>query len=318
MQQIKAWKRVLTVVLTSAKLKKSFTFGANYVQGQQDLSINVKIKKYMSALKDTAVIEIDNLTYNEISQIVMGEFYDIQVWCGYQKGNVNKVFAGGVLYISNRLNADRTNTLVILGASNIVAKYGQSRINLTLNSGINLYSAIEFICRRAGMTNSNISTQFKKTFLTEVMNVNDNVGSWLDKLSEVNQTYITNSDSILENTFSIFDAALSNSRVIKLDRADVLLTGGYPRLTSDGLNLNLLPTFNFVCGDVIKIDNAILDISVTNREEVVANYPAYFNQKGEYMITEMTYNLNNRAQTFNLQLLCKNRDRISAYAGGKQ
>lgn len=315
MEQKKAWKRVLTVILTSRKLKKSFTFGANYLQGKDDLSIKATVKKYMSSLKDTAIIEIDNLTYSETTQIVMGEFYDVQIWCGYQKGNINKIFDGGVLYISNRLNSDKTNTIVILCASNIVAKYGQSRINLTLNSGINLYSAIEFICRRAGVPNSNVSTQFKKVFLEEVMNVNDTAGSWLDKLCNVNETYITNSDSIMQNTFSIFDSALSNSRVIKLKNSDILLTGGYPRLTSDGLSLSMLPTFNFMCGDIIKIDNSILDISITSREEISKNYAAYFSQKGEYMITEMTYVLKNRAQTFNLELSCKNRDRITAYIG---
>lgn len=316
MDQKKAWKRVLTVTLKSTKFKKAFVFGENYLEGKDDLYIRANIKKYMSSLKDIATIEIDNITYNEMSQIIMGEFYDVEIRAGYQKGNINKVFSGGVLYLSNKLNPDKTNTLYILCASNLVAKYGQSRINLTLNSGINLYSAIEFICRRAGVPNSNVSTQFKKIFLDEVMNVNDNVGTWIDKLCSNNSSYITNSDSVLENTFSIFDSTKSNSRVIALKNSDILLTGGYPRLTTDGLTLNMLPTFNFICGDIIKIDNSILDISVTTKEEIAKNYAAYFSQKGEYMITEMNYELENRGQTFNLELHCKNRDRISAYIGG--
>ena len=317
MEQRKAWKRVLTVVLTSTKLKKSFTFGANYLKGKDDLNIKASINKFMSSLKDTCVVEIDNLTYNEITQIIMGEFYNLQIWAGYEKGNINKVFDGGVLYLSNKLNDDKTSTLIILGASQLVAKYGQSRINLSLNSGINLYSAINFICRRAGIQNSNVSTQFKKVFLQEVMNVNDSVGSWLDKLASNNGSYITNSDGILENTFSIFDSAVSNSRVIALKNSDILLTGGFPRLTNEGLELTLLPTFNFICGDVIKIDNSILDISVTSQQEISKNYGAFFSQKGEYMITEMIYVLQNRGPSFNLKLNCKNRDRISAYIGGK-
>ena len=316
MEQKKAWMRVLTVVLISKKFKKSFTFGANYLKHQDDLNINVTINKYMSTLKDTAIIKIDNLTYAEMVQIISGEFYDVQVWSGYQKGNVNKVFAGGVVYISNQLNSDKTNTVIILCANNIVAKFGQTRLNLTLNSSINLYSAIEFICRRAGITNSNVSDQFKKQFLKEVMTVNDTPGNWLDKLCNTNKTFISNADGVLESNFSIFDAAKSNSRVIKLDNKDILLTQGYPRLTSDGLTVNLLPTFNFVAGDIIKIDNSILDVSVSSQNEVVKNYPAYFSQKGEYMITEMTYTLQNRGPNFNLQLLCKNRDRITSYIGG--
>lgn len=317
MEQRKAWKRVLTIVLTSTKLKKSFTFGANYLQGKDDLSIKATINKFMSSLKDTCVVEIDNLTHNEITQIILGEFYNLQIWAGYQKGNINKVFDGGVLYLSNKLNEDKTTTLIILGASNLVAKYGQSRINLTLNSGINLYSAINFICRRAGIPNSNVSTQYKKVFLQEVMNVNDTPGSWLDKLCSNNTSYISNSDSILENTFSIFDSNNSNSRVIALKNSDILLTGGFPRLTNEGLELSMLPTFNFMCSDTIKIDNSILDISVNNREEISKNYGAFFNQKGEYMIMEMIYVLQNRGPAFNLKLNCKNREFVSNYIGGK-
>ena len=305
---MKAWMRVLKVVLTSKKLNKRFEF-------EEPLSISVSGHKYMSTLKDTFTVKIDNLTYNEVTQIVMGQFYDVEIQCGYQKGNVNTIFNGGVLYISNKLNANKTNTIIILCTSKLVASYGQTRLNLTLNSGINLYSAINFICRRAGIPNSNVSTQFKKQFLTEIMTINDTPGTWIDKLCAKNTNFISSSDSITNQTFSIFDAAKSNARVIKLDANNIVLTGGYPRLTSDGLELTILPTFNFMCGDVIKIDNSIVDISVNSRDEISQNYAAYFSQKGEYMIYEMNYTLQNRGQAFTLVLNCKNRDRISAYAG---
>lgn len=313
---MEAWMRALTITLTSTKLRKQFTFGANYAKNKPDLNIDVSVNKYMSSLKDQAIIRIDNLTYNEMTQIIMGEFFDVDIWTGYRNAAVNKIFSGGVFYISNQLNSDRTHTAIIICTSKMVAKFGQSRLNLTLNSGINIYSAINFICRRAGMPNSNISTQFKKQFLDEVMNVNDTATSWLDKLCNNNKTYIQNADAITGQTFSIFDAAKSNSRVIKLRPENILLSGGYPRLTSEGLKLTLLPTFNFMCGDTIQIDNSIIDVSVGSKDEVSKNYPAYFSQKGQYMIYEMQYHLCNRSSAFTLQLKCKNRDRISAYVGG--
>lgn len=313
---MEAWMRALTITLTSIKLKKQFTFGANYAKNKPDLNIDVSLNKYMSSLKDQAVIRIDNLTYNEMTQIIMGEFFDVDIWCGYRNAAVNKIFSGGVFYISNQLNPNKTHTAIIICTSKMVAKFGQSRLNLTLNSGINIYSAINFICGRAGMPNANISTQFKKQFLDEVMNVNDTSTSWLDKLCNSNKTYIQNADAITGQTFSIFDAAKSNSRVIKLTPENILLTGGYPRLTSEGLKLTLLPTFNFMCGDTIQIDNSIIDVSVGSKDEVSKNYPAYFSQKGQYMIYEMNYHLCNRNSAFTLQLKCKNRDRISAYVGG--
>ena len=313
---MEAWMRALTITLTSTKIKKQMTFGANYVQNRPDLNIDVTVNKYMSSLKDSAVIQIDNLTYNEITQIILGEFYDVDIWCGYRNAAVNKIFSGGVFYISNRLNPDRTHTAIIICTSKMVAKFGKNRLNLTLNSGINLYAAINFICRRAGMTDANISTQLKKQFLDEVMNVNDNVSSWLDKICKTNTNLIPNADSITGQTFSIFDAVKSNSRVIKLTPGNILLTGGYPRLTTDGLKLTLLPTFNFMCGDVVQIDNSIIDISVSTRDEVMKNYASYFSAKGQYMIFEMSYHLCNRNKEFTLALQCKNRDRISAYVGG--
>lgn len=312
---MKAWMRNLSIKITSKKLKKAFIFGENHRLGGPDLAINVVVRKYMSSLKDEAIVKISNLTYSEITQLIMGEFFDIEIFAGYRSAATNKIFEGGVLYISNKLEQDRTGTVIILCASNLVAKYGQSRINLTLNSGINLYSALNFICRRAGMPNSNVSTQLKKSFLEEVMNVNDSATSWIDKLCKTNTNLITNADSITGQTFSIFDANRSNNRVIKLDSNNILVDD-YPQLTSDGLSIYLLPTFNFMCGDTIKVDNSILNISVENRSEISQNKGAYFSQKGEYMIYEMQYNLSNRNNTFKLHLKCKNRDRISSYIGG--
>ena len=309
-----AWMRVIKIVFTSKSLKKRLVFGTSELGNE--LNITCTGYKYMSALKDTFTIKIDNLTYNEITQLVMGQFYDVEIWAGYQNGNINKVFEGGVLYITNKPNTNKTNTAIILCASSLVAKYGQNRINLTLNSGINLYSAIEFICRRAGIPNSNVSTQFKKEFVNEITTVNDNVGNWLDKLASNNNAYITNADGIASSVVSIFDAAKSNARIIKLKNSDISLTESYPRLTSEGLELTLLPTFNFMCGDIIEIDNSIIDISVSNREEMMENYASYFSQKGQYMIYEMAYVLQNRGSTFSLRLKCKNRDRITSYVGG--
>ena len=311
---MKAWMRAIKIVFRSSKLKKQFVYGTSD-NDNDELNISCSVYKYMSALKDTATIKIKNLTYNEITQLIIGEFYDVEIWCGYRKGNVNKIFTGGVLYISNKLEGN-TNTAIILCASNLVAKYGQKRLNLTLNSGINLYSAINFICKRAGITNSNVSTQFKKQFLDNIMTVNDTTGSWLDKLCSNNSSYIMNSDGITNATLSIFDSAKSNSRVIKLKNSDIQLTNGYPRLTSEGLSLTLLPTFNFMCGDTIEIDNSIIDISVSNQSEISKNYGGYFSQKGQYMIYEMVYVLQNRGAVFTLEMKCKNRDRISAYVGG--
>lgn len=310
-----AWMRVLYIVLTSKRLKKALTIGKDV--SNQNLNIDVVCHKYMSTLKDEAIIKISNLTQSEVVQIMLGEFYDVDIYCGYKNGNVTKIFSGGILHLNNKLNSSRTNTLIILCGSQLVANHAQKKLNFTLNSGINLYSAIEFICRRSGIPNSNVSPQLKKTFLTQVMNVNSTPAIWFDNLTKDNDMLISNADGILNSYYSIFDANKSNARVINLNKSNISLTNGYPRLTSEGLDITLLPTFNFVCGDVIKVDNSILDISKSSRSSLTKNYASQFSDKGEYMIFEMHYSLQNRGSNFSLNLQCKNRDRISAYIGEK-
>ena len=317
---MKAWMRVLEVTLTSqystSGKRKQLKFGANWREGKEDLNIEVRCNKYMSSLKDEAVVQISNLTYSEIRKIIDGKFYDVQIACGYRNGNIQTIFDGGVLYISNSLTDTKTNTVVLLCASKMVARYGQSRINLSLNSGINMYTAIKHVCAKAGIRDECLSAQLKKQMLTQAQSVNKTVSSWIDDLANQNDTFIINTDKgVSTASVSIFDAKRSNARVIPLKSNNVLLTGGYPRLTNEGLTLTILPSFAFMCGDTIKIDNSIIDISVSSRSEVTKNYGYFLDEDGHYMIFEMQYNLQNRGSNFSLSLNCKTRSLISNYFG---
>lgn len=311
-----AWMRILSVTFTSTKYKNKLVFGENYLDGKDDLNINVTINKYMSTLKDSATIKITNLTYNEVVRLISGEYYDVEIKAGYRSIGAQTIFKGGVLYISNSLDNRKSNTAIILCASNLVAKYGQSRLNLSLNSGINVYSALNFICKRAGIPNTNISTQLKKTFINEVINANDTVGSWIDKLCNSNQNYITNSDSITDSTLSIFNANKSNGRIINLSSDMVELVGGQPQLNKDGLKLSLTPSFPLMCGDIIQIDNSLIDISISSDKDI-QNNPGYFlDKEGMYMIYDISYNLQNRGPSFTSTLTCKSRSLVSNILGG--
>lgn len=313
----KAWMRLLEVHLTSTKLKKKFVFGAKQYP-EENLNIDVKGYKYMSALKDECVIKLDNLTYVEITQLISGQYYDVEVKAGYKNFGLKTMFKGGVLYISNSLNSDKTHTAIILCTSYMVAKFGQSRLKLSLNSGINLYSAIRFVCRRAGMPNSNVSTQFKKQFLQDICVVNETCGSWLDELAKNNESYIVNSDSDIANSFvTMFDANKSSARIIKLTSNFINLVGGYPQLTNNGLTLSVMPTFSFMCGDIIELDNSIINISVLSKEEMQKNYGYYLDKDGQYMITQMSYHLQNRGANFSIDISAKSRSLISSFSGAK-
>lgn len=308
----KAWMRLLEVHLTSRKLKKKKVYGAN---ADANFAIDINGHKYMSTLKDECIIKIDNLTYTDVITMIQGEYFDVEIKAGYRSQGVQTIFKGGILYISNSLNADRTNTVIILCASELVARYGQSRLNLSLNSGINLYSAINFVCKRAGIQNTNISTQFKKKFLQDVANCNDSAASWIDKLTSTNSSYISNSDSVTSSIVSIFDANKSSQRIINLKSSFINLAGGYPQLDSNGLRLSIMPTFSFMCGDIIQIDNSIISLPVQNKSDVSKNYGYYLDKDGQYMIYQASYRLQNRGSAFSFDLTCKSRSLISNFSG---
>lgn len=314
---VKAWMRILRITLTTKSpgqngKNKQLVFEEN--ESGVGLAISVNGNKFMSILKDNCTVKISNLTYVEIVQIITGQFYNIKIECGYKSSGVQTIFEGGVMYISNLRESVDTNTVTILCASHLVATYGQRRINLSFNSGINMYSAINFVCKAGGVPNPNISTQFKKQFLEGIENAhNQTAAEWVNDQTTKNGSYISSSDCIGNSFMTLFDANKSNARVIKLNKDTLLLTNGFPRMTADGLVFSVMPTFAFQCGDTIVMDNSLIQINVTSQSEATKNLGGLLDENGQYMIYEMHYQLENRGQNFFLEIYAKTRSRISAY-----
>lgn len=310
-----AWMRVLKVTLTSKKLKKKIVFGENEDSNKPDLNIDVAGTKYMSTLKDECIIKISNLTYSEIVRIIDGEFFDVQVEAGYKSSGSRVFFDGGVLYISNSLDDERTNTVIILCASKLIARYGQARLKLTLNSGINLYSAVKYLCKASGISTANISQQLKKTLLKETSSSTDSVATWINEFCQDNSNYVVNSDYSTGSVLSICDSNKSNLRVIDLTSSLSMLVGGYPQLTDQGLEFSIMPTFNFMCADVVKLDNSIISLPTNSMKEVQKNYGYFLDKNNLYMIFEMNYHFQNRGSDFSIGIKAKSRSLISNYVG---
>lgn len=309
---MEAWKRELKVVLTSTLLKKKITFGESK---KTNLRISITGNKYLSSLKDSFTIKITNLTYNEIIQMIRGNYYDIEIYAGYQSLGSHRIFKGGVLYITNSYETDKSHVANILCTSNLIAKYGQSRMNLGLKSGINMYAAISFLCKRAGIQNPNIDEDFKNRLIREASDISSTVGSWLDNFA-TNNNFVLNSDESLNHQVSIWNPYRKDSRLIILDSSKIILTNGYPTLSSEGLYMTVLPTFNFMPGDTIQIDNSIIDISVTSNSTRYSNVGYYLDEKGQYMIMQIEYSLQNRGSGFSLRLLCKAKSLVRQLLSG--
>lgn len=312
---MKVWKRDLQVILTSSTLKKSVVFGNHE---RVNLDIRIKGCKYLSGLKDNFSIRISNLTYSEIVYLIHGQFYDVEIKAGYRStGGATTIFKGGVLYISNELGDKKTNTVIILCASNLVAKYGQTRMNLTINSGINMYSYFKFLCRRAGITDANLPQELTHKFVTHSTSVNGRIGNILEAVTASNNISIT-SDSSNGGAVSIWNALTTDKRVIKIKKDTMIFTGSYPRINSEGVQITLMPTFNFMPGDIIEIDNAMLDISAGSKEEVFKNNVMYIDTDGQYMVFEIEYDLQNRDRDYQIRLLCKSKNLVKGITGGSK
>lgn len=296
-----AWMRVLRVTFTSQKynLKMVFT--------QDDLTMSIKGDKYMGCLSDSCTITINNLTYAEIVNLIAGEFYNVVVECGYKSGYLQTIFKGGVLYITNSLNDRKTTVTTILCGSELVAKFGQKRINLSLQSGINVFTAVKYVCERAGIPNSNVSPAFKEVVLHEIMNANDTVGNWIDALAKYDTSMITSADDSLNSTVTIFDALKDTQKIHVLSKDSIDLSGGYPQLDTSGLTLTVMPTIPFHCGEIIQIDPAMINIEDNGTQ----NTGIFLDPKGQYMIYEIHYTLENRDSQFAIRMLCKSRSLLA-------
>lgn len=315
------WVRVLQVKLKQDLGNgkgREIVFGDNFPN--YDLQIEVQVNKYMSALKDNALITISNLTYSEVINIVNGKYYSVEIIAGYRNGNQMCVFKGAILRISNTLKSDRTNVISILCGSNLIARYSQKFLNFSLKSGMNTYSAIKFLSARAGIKNGNISEQFKKDFLQQVQTETKTIGGYLEALTTDNASFVLNADASANSTFSIYDARRSNNRVINL--ADAQFIAKMPSLNSSGLNFTLMPVFNFMCGDVVLIDNAMISLSKVDSLDNLTNQPGYYldtsnegSSLGAYVIINITYTLCNRSSEFSCNITAKARSLLSNFIG---
>ena len=305
-----AWKRKLKITLYSGVRKKKKIF-ENIIG--QEYNMSVTINKHLSALKDSCTIEISNLPYSEVVEIIDGQYYNVSIEAGYETCGATQVFKGGVVYVSNKINDTKTNTVIILCASLLVAQYKQKRLNLTLQSSINMYAALDYIFQSAGIKDAKISESFKNKYLQKTSNTNDYVCNYLEQFTNTEDNIIVSADASNEATVSVFDLIQSKDmRIVTLKKDNIIFDNSYPRLSADGLSVNVFPTFPFVCGDIIKIDNSLIDMGTSNDTTLLG---FKLDTEGKYLIWEMTYILQNRGSEFSIGILAKSRNLLRNYLG---
>lgn len=303
------WMRRIKLVLSSDITGQSMTFDTYDEEkkvNKDQLSISISGSKYQALLKDKGIITIVNLPYDKIVEIIAYEYYNIEIWAGYVDSGIYKVFTGGVSYISKKIYSHHDDETYICYASKYVAQYSQSRMKFYFNSGINLYAAYEYLSNKLGGTKSvsNIGTiaksdgsTYSNNLLTEMMDqakalsVNDIVSSITD-----GGDYCVDTDYINSNVINVYST--EGKRRYKIDPDRIPIVNGNPTLSSEGLDMYLLPVMDYTIGDIIQIPNSIINMSI-NQADVSSTFTSnYVDDEGEYLIYEMEYNFENRGSSF--------------------
>lgn len=307
------WVRQIEIRLYSRISKSKIVYGGDRAS---QLNIVVKGNKYLSALKDNGSVAISNLTYAEISKLILGEFYKIEVWAGYKGQALMCFFKGAVSYISDKIQARRDNETYILFASEMVAAYSQRRINLMLNSGINLYAALNYICLTTGISTSQLPESLKQHFLQEVTQNYGTPASLVDQIAQNAGTLSVDVDNSIDGAGVVNCTDLRDKRQIRINPDTINFTKGNPTLDKDGLRITILPTFCFKPGDIILIDNSILDLSISDPNSVASTFKSnYLDSNGAYMVMELDYVFQNRGPTFEINIRARALDIIKNVTG---
>ena len=332
---MKCWMRILKVELTSKiNPRQKMVFGDNQRQTEREythgvpspsindnLTIKVDGTKYPAASKDKGTLTICNLSYDTIVKIKEMQYYMIKIYCGYQSNSANAfpIFEGEIAYMSPKIYSNHDVEVYIIFTSSLVARYSQNRMNFAINSGVNIFAAANYLLASQGVTKRNIDARLKNSFVNEYKYLYGKANTILDSATlSASGDYIVSTDGVDGNVVDV--TSIKGKRIIKIKDSSIPMGNGNPTVTSEGLNITLFPIQNFKIGDILKINNALINTSISSAEGVSStfntNYMDYSGgslvdengnyreegQYGYYMIIEMRYVLENRGDTFQYQI----------------
>ena len=260
------WLRRINVRLISSRLGREIVYGEDrqVVNGKtvlrDELSIVIDGYKKIATGADYGVVSIGNLSYEDIVRIVDGDFDNIEIWAGYRYGGFYKFYEGSVTFISQKINSRKDYTCYITFANKLIAAWTQQRVNFNLNSGINLYTAYQNIFEKTGVQPVNIDESLKQTILNKMEHGFASAKTFTDMVSDMdNSIFATTDPSACGDVVDI--TKIDGKQFIYVDSDSIVLQGGNPTLDKNGLKITIMPTYNFRVGDVIVVDNRLIDIS---------------------------------------------------------
>lgn len=307
--QKNAWMRRIKIVFTSKEkvdINNGRYSGAQVSIGDDDKTRNFSIRVYgnknIALTKDNGTIEIANVDYDTIAKIMAWKLFRVEIWVGYENNDsLMRMIKGEVSYIAQKIHSRHDNVLYITYASELVAAWSQSRINFSVRSGVNIYSMITNLFMQQGTERVNVTPALKELIAKETFAARDTSPSIIENaLSNSSMgLYIDADSSLTDKVVNV--TTLGEKRVIPISPNMINIGHGNPTVTSQGLDITLFPVINLVPGDIIKIDNSIVDLStgMTTTQGAQQTFNSNFmDANGCYMIRQIDYMFENRGNNF--------------------
>lgn len=287
-------------------------------------NIRVTGSKNLGLTLDNGVIQISNVSYETIALIMNLKLYKVTIKAGYKSsGDLFTIAKGEISYIQQKIRSRHDYELYITYASELVAGWSQHRINFSVRSGVNIYDMFNYMFVQQGLPVSqiDISPALKNIVAENILACSGTSASIVTEVlasySNSTSQFVWDADSSDGKVISVTE--LKNKKIISINRDAINIANGNPTVTSEGLNISLFPTYNFRPGDILQIDNRIIDTSsgMTTQSGIQSTFNTNFlDPNGHYIIMRIDYIFENRGNSFLLNCQAKALNTFKGLIGG--
>lgn len=285
------FKRQLTIRLRSSSLAREMTFRGD----PERLAIFVEGDKYLYGKQDMFTVEIKNIPYDKVLEILSGAYVEILISAGYESVALNALFKGQVIQVSHVYEDRTTQKVTFFCVNNFSGLFG-SKLSISMKSGINMYAALDYLIRKGGCTDFTIDESLKEKILQGDFSSEGTLRTLIQELCDTVGANVSSGENDGESIISVWGSGRSGMKVY-LTPENGGIINGRPTLSTNGLSLTSLPVMHLKCGDIVVIDNAWLNYDVGSSVEtaIKSNVGFYANADGEYVITSLHYSLSTNA-----------------------
>lgn len=301
--------RYMKIELFSNKMKKKITIESSKIQ------FEVTIKKYLSNMKDEALVSIYNLDRDIYNRMIQDNelIYDkINIYAGYKNKGEEKVF----LVFNQKIlsvTIDRSNLTSPVTKIVCSPLYQRDFQSLKFSSGTSLYSVLSVLTKRMYLKKPYIDNKLKLRNLKSDLIIN-NINNGLSQLLRDYPFLSIYNDTDSVNDIMKFEIIeYKTNRTIEISPYNGTLIKNWVQVTSENLTFTSLLVHNYFIGDGLFIDRKWMDHSISQtsdyKEHLKSENRLKINDKSKetkdlYIITGLDYNLTLDGE-FSVNITCK-------------